>query len=263
MTSKTKIKSFLKRIKETFPLSFHIYRALKNLPKYPGFIKQFLCFRKTGNAERFEIKWKDLYPCLNDKTTTTSFDRHYVFHTAWAARILARTLPQEHIDISSSIYFVALVSAFVKVRFYDYRPAELNLSGLNSEAVNLLALPFPDMSLHSLSCMHVVEHIGLGRYGEPLDYDADLKAISELKRVLAKGGNLLFVVPVGKPKVMFNAHRIYSYSQILGYFRGLEMVNFALIPDKNGYSGIVENATQETADAQEYGCGCFWFRKKE
>ena len=52
--------------------------------------------------------------------------------------------------------------------------------------------------------MHVIEHIGLGRYGDEMDPDGDLKAIDELKRVLSRKGDLLFVVPVGKPKIMYN-----------------------------------------------------------
>jgi len=257
-------KAFLQRITEMFPLSFYLYHGLRNLPRYPAFIKEFLSFRKSGGTGRFEIGWKGLYPCLNDKTATTGFDRHYVFHTAWAARILARTRPDEHVDISSYVYFVALVSAFVKIKFYDYRPADMKLSGLQSESADLLALPFPDMSVSSLSCMHVVEHVGLGRYGDPLNYDGDLKAISELKRVLAKGGNLLFVVPVGvKPKIMFNAHRIYSFDQVVSYFGELELMNFALIPEAKENGALIEYATKEMADAQTYGCGCFWFRRKE
>ena len=109
--------------------------------------------------------------------------------------------------------------------------------------------------------MHVVEHVGLGRYGDPIDPEGDLKAIAELIRVLAKGGNLLFVVPIGKPKLMFNAHRIYSYSQIVSYFEELELVEFSLIPDSIETGGFIHNATQEMADSQIYGCGCFWFRK--
>jgi hypothetical protein len=69
--------------------------------------------------------------------------------------------------------------------------------------------------------MHVVEHVGLGSYGDSLDPNGDLKAMSELKRVLSINGNLLFVVPVGKPRVMFNAHRIYSYEQIIECFKGI------------------------------------------
>ena len=109
--------------------------------------------------------------------------------------------------------------------------------------------------------MHVIEHVGLGRYGDPIDPDGDLKAIAEIKRVLAVGGDMLFVVPIGKPKVIFNAHRIYSYDQIIMYFKGLKLITFALIPDNPGDGGLIEPADKKMADAQTYGCGCFWFRK--
>jgi hypothetical protein len=111
--------------------------------------------------------------------------------------------------------------------------------------------------------MHVVEHVGLGRYGDPVDSEGDLKAISELKRVLAVEGNLLFVVPLGQPKVMFNAHRVYSYDQIIEYFSGLELKEFALIPDRPENGGLVFNAPKDLIDKQNYGCGCFLFQKKE
>ena len=39
--------------------------------------------------------------------------------------------------------------------------------------------------------MHVVEHIGLGRYGDQVDPDGDLMAMKELERVTAKLGKLL------------------------------------------------------------------------
>jgi hypothetical protein len=110
--------------------------------------------------------------------------------------------------------------------------------------------------------MHVVEHVGLGRYGDQLDPDGDLKAIAELKRVLAVNGNLLFVLPIGgTPRIMFNAHRIYSYSQISKLFFDFEMVEFALVPDDPKDGGLIMNASKEMTDAQSYGCGCFWFRK--
>ena len=207
------------------------------------------------------MRWRDRYPCLNDKTPSTVFDRHYVYHVAWAARVLARNNPELHIDISSSLYFSTTVSAFIPVKFYDYRPAKLELPNFSSEHANVTGLPFGDQSIQSLSCMHVVEHIGLGRYGDALDPDGDLKAIHELKRVLQKNGSLLFVVPVGKPRIQFNAHRIYSYEQISTYFRDLVLEEFALIPDRHGDGGLIVGATQAMADAQTYGCGCFWFRK--
>lgn len=231
---------------------------------YLLFLKDFINFKKqqVQKPRRFVVRWQDRYPCIHDKTITAGFDAHYIYHPAWAARILARHRPKFHIDISSSLHFCSLVSAFVPIKYYDFRPANLHLTGLTSEAADLLALPFADGSVCSLSCMHVVEHVGLGRYGDPLDPDGDLKAIAELKRVLSNGGTLLYVVPVGTPKIMFNAHRIYSYDQVVGSFAELELQEFALIPDNVQEGGLIDPATKELADAQRYGCGCFWFRKR-
>jgi SAM-dependent methyltransferase len=231
--------------------------------RYFTFLAEFATFKRKSlqRAKRFPMRWADRFPCLKDRTASTDFDRHYVYHTAWAARQLALIKPSSHVDFSSSLYFCSIVSAFVPVKFYDYRPADLQLTGLTSEPADLLSLPLKSGSLQSLSCMHVVEHVGLGRYGDKLDPDGDLKAISELKRVLAPGGSLLFVVPIGKPKIMFNAHRIYAFDQIAQYFRDLELKAFALIPDNPAEGGLIEQATKEMADAQHYGCGCFWFKK--
>jgi SAM-dependent methyltransferase len=165
------------------------------------------------------------------------------------------------VDISSNLHFCSVVSAFIPVKFYDFRPADLKLSQLSTDRADLLSLPFEDNSVHSLSCMHVVEHVGLGRYGDSLNPNGDLEAIGELQRVLATGGSLLFVVPVGKPRIMFDAHRIYSYEQIMRYFQEIRLEEFALIPDSSDPRGIIYNASKELADAQRYGCGCFWFKK--
>lgn len=239
----------------------NIARKIRGVWRECKFVIEFLAFRQIARGGRFLVKWQDRYPCLDDKTKTTGFDRHYLYHPAWAARVLAETKPAEHIDISSTLGFATMLSAFIPVRFYDFRPADVRLSNLNSVAGNIVDLPFENNSVPSMSCMHVVEHIGLGRYGDPMDPDGDLKAISELTRVLAIDGNLLFVVPVGKPKIMFNAHRIYSYEQVLEYFTGLKLVSFALISERQEDGGLNFEATGDDVAAQEYGCGCFWFKK--
>lgn len=248
-----------------------LYCFYKACCSYIGLCKRYALFiwafrnfvTISETSKRFRIEWRDRYPCLNDKTCETWFDRHYVYHPAWAARILAHTMPKEHVDIASTLYFCTLLSAFIPVKYYDYRPANLKLDNLSSESADLLSLPFTDGSIVSLSCMHVVEHVGLGRYGDPVDPDGDLKAIANLKRVLAPGGLLLFVVPVGgEAKIIFNAHRIYRYNQVIEYFSDLELMEFVLIPEKAEQGGLVRNPPQKLVDVQSYGCGCFCFRKK-
>lgn len=238
--------------------------ALINPLQRLRFLKEFYRFAamSAGSTSRLSLRWKDCHAYLNDRTATSGFDHHYIYHCAWAARVLSETRPKHHVDISSQLPFCSIVSAFVPVEFYDYRPASLFLSGLKTGKADLCALDFASGSIESLSSMHVVEHMGLGRYGDPLDPDGDLKAISELKRVLASGGSLLFVVPIGKPRIIFNGHRIYSYRQICGYFADLELKQFALIPDNADETGIIYNAKEELADTQSYGCGCFWFKKR-
>jgi hypothetical protein len=237
-----------------------VYKKIRVFSFTPLILKDFFSFKKKNIDGRFPLSLKNVYPQPFEKTFSTHFDRHYVYHTSWAARKLKEINPEFHIDISSSLYFSGIVSAFVPVEFYDYRPAELKLSNFKSKAADLLDIPFDDNSMRSLSCMHVVEHIGLGRYGDKLDPEGDLKAIKELKRVVSKGGSLLFVVPMGEPKIMFNAHRVYSYEQIVEYFSDFTIKEFAFIPEKKGE--IVYNASPNLVTKENYGCGCFWFIKK-
>ena len=239
-----------------------VYQLYKYVRQYLLYLWEFMEFIKISRIRSdFTIGWKDRYPCLNDKTTSTSFDRHYVFHTAWAARCVVQYKPTKHIDISSSLYFCSILSAYVPVEFYDYRPAKLDLDNLKSQHGDLLHLPFKDGEVSSISCMHVIEHVGLGRYGDCLDSVGDLRAIAELRRVLAPNGHLLFVVPVGQQKVAFNAHRIYSYEQIVGYFSDLMLNEFSLIPDTEIAGGLVRHADPSLVKIQNYACGCFWFQK--
>ncbi len=237
----------------------YLVKIIFTLKSHLNYQKEYRIFKKT-HGERFLVEDKDKYPCLKDKNTTTSFDKHYIYHTAWAARKLQEIGPPEHIDISSLTYFSTIISAFVPIKFYDYRPAPIKLNNFSCQHTDITQLPFEDNSIFSLSCMHVVEHIGLGRYGDPLDVDGDLRAIAELKRVVSKNGYLLFVIPVGKARIMFNAHRIYSYSQVIEYFYDFELLEFTLIPDQSS-EGLIMNATEEQSDIQNYACGCFMFKK--
>lgn len=228
-------------------------------PRYWRFVLDFLAFRRMSAIQRRElpIRWRERYPMLEDRTGETPFDAHYTYHPAWAARVIAGTRPSIHIDIGSTLQFSAMISAFVPVEFYDLRPAPLVLPGLSSRRGDLMQLPFPNESVASVSCMHVVEHVGLGRYGDPLDPLGDTRAMAELRRIVAPEGSLLLVVPVGRARICYNAHRIYSYESIVSRFPGMRVEQFALIDDAGVFT---VDALPDVADQPTYGCGCWWFK---
>lgn len=253
--------SIKKRIRK-IPGSVPFYMFARRLLALPWFISDYFSFKKALKKDsRFSVSFKNLTPVLIDKTSVTQFEPHYVYHPAWAARIIAKNKPKKHVDIASILQFSTIVSAFVPVEFYDYRPAILNLSSYTSGHADLTNLHFESDSIESLSCMHTVEHVGLGRYGDPIDPEGDKKAAAELARVLAPGGTLIFVTPVGKPKIAFNAHRIYAYQQVLDLFPGLTLKEFSLVPDNFRAEGFLEGAEPALVEKQDWGCGCFCFTK--
>lgn len=234
-----------------------LIRTPKRILRFFEIFFELYSFNKTKD-NRFSVRLADIYPCTGDRLKTTPYDAHYLYHPAWAARILKKTSPSHHVDISSILYFGTMVSAFLPVSFYDYRPAKIKLNGYKSEYADLLNLPFENNSVESLSCMHTIEHIGLGRYGDPIDPTGDIKAMKELQRVLKPGGTLIIVTPVGIPKIEFNAHRIYSFEHITGAFNELHLNEFAIIKDDGDF---IENADPKMISTQKYACGCFWFQK--
>jgi hypothetical protein len=236
---------------------------LRKIDKYIDVMKDYVQFKRLAKANpRFNLSLKNRSLQLDDKIASFPFDTHYLYHPAWAARVIKEINPKEHVDISSILSFSTVLSAFVPVKFYDYRPSKIVLDNFYAGKADLVDLPFADNSIESISCLHVAEHIGLGRYGDPIDPDGDIKAINELKRVTAKQGNLIFAVPMGKPRICFNGHRIYSYEQIVELFSGFTIKQFVMIPDNALEGGMIENASPELASSQEYGCGCFWFVKE-
>ena len=251
-----------KRAAAGVPGARAVYGGARQAVAWAKVAREFVQFRRESIRERPTLvpEWRDRLFMLHNRTAYTPFDRHYVYHTAWALRRLLAHRPAAHVDVSSSIYFIALGSAAIPITHFDYRPPRLELSNLQCRPGDLLNLRLASDSVDSLSCMHVLEHLGLGRYGDPLDPVGDIKGARELSRVLARGGRLYFVTPVGRPRVCFNGHRIYDFEAVTALFPSLTLEESALVPD-DVTMGLVENPGRSLIDAQDYGCGCFVFRK--
>jgi len=160
---------------------------------------------------------RETLPRIHDKISSTPIDPHYFYQSIWAFKKIYESNNEDHVDIGSDVDFVGLLTIVKKVTFVDIRPLLLDLENFTSLKGDILSPPFEENSVLSLSCLHVAEHIGLGRYGDTLDPLGTKKSCNQLSKILAPGGNLFFSLPIGKPKVLFNAHRIHSPQQIIDY----------------------------------------------
>lgn len=245
-----------KDIARSWVLPFIDPRQLASIVRLPRFFAEWTRFR--GMAGKTTARFADLRPCLTDRASHTPFDPHYFYQAAWLAREINSFKPPFHVDVGSSVVATGVLSAFVSLLFVDFRPLQARLPNLDSIAADITRLPFADASVQSLSSLHVVEHIGLGRYGDRLDPDGWRNALGELARVLAPGGRLYLSTPVGRERVCFNAHRVFSPMSIAGALPGLKVERFATVDDDGNY---MDNAELTGTGNMNYGCGMFCFTK--
>ena len=257
------IKKFLKRPYELFSMWFFDPLPLINkLKALPFFIKNFFIYKKLNKNKKFNIGLGDIwYSSYERFTEAATVPAHYFYQDIWAARILYSKKIREHVDVGSSLAgFISHILVFCRVCYVDIRPLNLNLDGFEFLKGSIMDMPFEDNSIPSLSCLHVIEHIGLGRYGDPLEPEGYICAAKELMRVLKPGGLLLLGTPVGRERLCFDAHRIFDPETIINIFLGLSLVEFSLVDDAG--NGIIHNASFEKARSCNYGCGLFLFEKK-
>lgn len=236
--------------------AFVDWRRLLSLRFLPRYFVEWMSFRRQ--AGDWPVRVADSFPLLGDRLPTTPFDPHYFYQGNWLARRLAQVRPPQHIDVGSSVLTMGVLSAHVPTIFVDYRPLVVRQGGLDCIAADITRLPFADRSLRSLSCLHVIEHIGLGRYGDPLNGEGARLAAQELQRIVADGGRLYLSTPIGRERVCFNAHRVFAPSTIIGWFSELQLVSFSYVSDDGG---LHEGVSPADVPSLEYGCGLFEFQR--
>lgn len=238
----------------------HFVYAVMGLPR---FVRDWTRYRMDSRRSRHPIPMGALYPVLTDyRETAGTAQGHYFHQDLWAARRIHDAAPATHLDVGSRIDgFVSHVLAFMPVDIVDVRPLSSDVEGLGfvqCDATTMSA--WRDGSIESLSSLHAVEHFGLGRYGDPVNPDGPFDAMASFARVLRPGGRLYFSVPVGRERVEYNAHRIFSPGTILTTFSaaGLTLLRFCAVDDAGRFVADADPADFEGAD---YSCGLFEFTK--
>ena len=231
-----------------------LYRALVGLPL---FVRDALQYRLAVRPGPFSLRVSDLRPALGEHLEQAgSAGGHYFHQDLWAARRIFARRPSRHVDIGSRIDgFISHLLVFMDVEVIDIRPLQSTVKGLTFHQADASRLgDYADMSIPSLSCLHAAEHFGLGRYGDPVDPEAPFRVMGELQRVLARGGTLYFSVPVGRERVCFNSHRVFSPRTIMETFRDLRLLSFSAVDDEGRF---VENTHPAAFDSSRGACGMF------
>lgn len=197
-------------------------------------------------------------PQIFDNVACYSPFGFYILQDNWAFSHVLHEKPVQLVDVASSGYFVAFCTNVATVISIDLRKFISCLPNHKVSVGNVTALPFIDNSVAAISSLSVIEHIGLGRYGDALDPYGMEKAARELTRVLAPDGMLLVAFPVGTSNtISFNAHRICTPEEALKLFSGLSLVDekFVIddkIYDRNNYDKL----------NRPYAYGCYRFTKR-
>lgn len=244
-------------------------RTLASLRFLLGYIHDLITwFVKTNASQRKKFPLR-LLPTLSDRYATSGIaSGHYFHQDLWAARLIYEHGPEKHIDVGSRIDgFVAHLLCFREVTVVDIRALNSKVVGLHFLQADMMAdKPLLITPSPSVSCLHALEHFGLGRYGDPLNPDGWRIGMRRLAELVALNGRLYLSVPIGRPSVEFNAQRIYHPDYILeeASINGLTLLAFSYVDDAG------EVHSERTPLSQELisrilnftcGCGLFLFSK--
>mgnify|MGYP001596288951 CR=1 FL=1 len=246
----------LLRLLNRITLGFFI--SVPRLLQYPIKLARFFAdflFYKYAFPQIEKIPFLKLQPALFDKSDIQTAS-NYFYQDTWCAHKIFENKPSIHVDIGSTISFVGIISQFVRTISVDIRPLQAILSGLKCVIGSIINLSYDDDSLESISSLCVIEHVGLGRYGDPLNQRGADMACEELIRVLAPSGNLYVSTQIGmNDETYFNSHRVFTRDTFVKKFRGLKLIEEIYIQNGKMYN------TVEKCNLGFDTFGCFHFTK--
>ena len=237
-------------------------RLLESVKSVPYFIRSLRIYRRqqacVGGSP---LMLRYLQPHLADRHGEAgTFDAEYFYQDWWVARDILHRNPKRHIDIGSRLDgFVSHLLVFRDVEFVDVRPLTVDIPSFASVKGDARSLNmYSADSVDSVSCLHAIEHIGLGRYGDQIDPLGPGAVAKEICRVLRPGGCAYISAPIGTERLSFNAQRVFAPQTMLRMFGELTLEKFSAVDDAGRFQeDVLPGAYAGARDA----CGIFVFRK--
>ena len=241
-----------------------IYSSGRGLKKYRDNKREFLS--QAGDQTLWPLG--DAYPCLADRYDVSGVAKGQYFHQdLLVAQQIHRAAPGRHVDVGSRVDgFVAHVASFMPIEVIDIRPLSTTADNITFTQRDLM-IPddrFDDYT-DSLSCLHTLEHFGLGRYGDPIDYHGYVKGFENLARMVRPGGTFYLSLPISRrQRIEFDAHRLFGVPHVVELVEGqFDIVEAAIVNDAED---VVRDVDVRSPEAQrtfdvEYGCMMLTLRK--
>ncbi len=233
-----------------------LWLTSRNLPRF--IFQLILCVFE--NKKDFEFR---LLPVLSDKGLAGGVAKGHYFHQdLWAARMIYRAAPARHIDVASRIDgFISHLLVFRSVEVVDIRPLDSDVKGLSYLQADMMSSSHQIEPADSVSCLHALEHFGLGRYGDTLNLDGWELGLTSICSLVKPGGRLYLSVPIGSRQVIeMNAHRIFLAETLPLMLKktGFKLQHYSVVDD-NGH--FAENIELQSYTGN-FGCGCYVFQRE-
>lgn len=253
------MKSFIKSLAQKLSLIGFNPRAILSLKYYPLYRKQ----RQEWLLQGGKITNHNMI--LTDYADSAGTAKGHYFHQdLLVASLIFENNPVRHVDVGSRIDgFVAHVATYRKIEVIDIRPlsscGHKNIEFKQADLINPQDIGQTD----SLSCLHAIEHFGLGRYSDPIDVNGHLKGIDNLVKLVSKSGRFYISFPIGiEDEVHFNAHRVFHPKSILSMpsiSNNMNLLRFDFVDDQGELHSNV--SVDDVIGKVKYGCGIYTFEK--
>ena len=233
-----------------------MFSIIKKLVALPQLVRDYFQLRQQLRSVP-GFPFGRAIPIVGDRLAESGVARGSYFHQdLYVARRIFAAKPERHVDIGSRVDgFVAHVASFREIEVFDIRPTSARAQSIVFRQANLMKLD-PSLVAYcdSVSSLSVIEHFGLGRYGDPIDAAGHLKGLESIYAILRPGGTFYLSVPIGSQRINFNAHRVFSVSYLLGLFQGKYSVEeFSFTDDAGDFHESVP--LDPAGVAGNFGCG--------
>jgi SAM-dependent methyltransferase len=237
-------------------------RAVRAIRGLPAFISEYRRLMRENRAADRPWPIRLSAPYLADRYDDGgTASGHYFHQDLLVARRIYEINPERHVDVGSRVDgFVAHVAVFREIEVFDIRAVKHEVRNIRFRQMDIMAPADKLDTADSVSCLHALEHFGLGRYGDTVDLDGFRKGFEVLSAMVRPGGTLYLSLPIGNERIDFNGNRVFSLQRVRELYEAdFTLRRFSYVDDAGDLHEDVPFTGNELN--LNYGCGIFELEK--